>query len=580
MADTLVIPFIYRTHQYPQMVTLDTLELRIYPLDQNLNIHEFKIKILDFIDPIIKHFIWMGERPFSNIYVDRNPPCLREECNIGPDGVDDEWFIYHVVILLSLHLKKMAAITLRDTDGEFLLIEAAEHLPDWLDPDNSYNRVFIFNGSLHIIPIERMPISSIYMALDELALNPSSSIASPSIQKALSRRIVPFTSNRSSNTTVICDRMRLNEMQVLQKSKVIIPTRLASALKDDPSLISPISRALIEFYSPDQLDFTCYEKSSQSVFPKTFDFDPKNFLIGSEARMVPALVAFPRPIFARLLAHQIDSELTKKLSTYFFIREDDVSSEIGAKLVIGSHLALAKKKIKTLPQANDIVIEPYSGVEDDLGWLDIDLPIMMDDLDSKLSGIALTEKEADVIISKMSSPDDLEQHVSYSSAEPDGNKSQQGSWNSFEPSDDEYCSGSSSDSENVSENSDSMIEREIIEAVANDPDLLMKMIQRIEEFGFQDKGNVLRKLLDESERIIKCSKDGGTLLPVPVQKGIADIDPAKVSEARVPPSRTRFFNRNSSSDIPVDDVDNAAPLDESVYKIHSVKSPDSNVVID
>ena len=28
-----------------------------------------------------------------------------------------------------------------DTDGEFLLIEAAHHLPKWLDPDTADNRV-------------------------------------------------------------------------------------------------------------------------------------------------------------------------------------------------------------------------------------------------------------------------------------------------------------------------------------------------------------------------------------------------------------------------------------------------------
>lgn len=44
----------------------------------------------------------------------------------------------------------------RDNDGEFLLIEAALHLPKWLDSakeDVTDNRVFIFQGNLHIIPL-------------------------------------------------------------------------------------------------------------------------------------------------------------------------------------------------------------------------------------------------------------------------------------------------------------------------------------------------------------------------------------------------------------------------------------------
>lgn len=32
-------------------------------------------------------------------------------------------------------------IRIEDNDGEFLLIEAADFLPKWLDPENSANRV-------------------------------------------------------------------------------------------------------------------------------------------------------------------------------------------------------------------------------------------------------------------------------------------------------------------------------------------------------------------------------------------------------------------------------------------------------
>jgi hypothetical protein len=44
-----------------------------------------------------------------------------------------------------------------DNDGELLLIEAALALPDWLDPSNSDNRVYIYQGKLHIIPLPNSP---------------------------------------------------------------------------------------------------------------------------------------------------------------------------------------------------------------------------------------------------------------------------------------------------------------------------------------------------------------------------------------------------------------------------------------
>ena len=42
---------------------------------------------------------------------------------------------------------------IRDTDGEFLLIEAANVLPSWVTPENSTNRLWLNNGNLHLIPL-------------------------------------------------------------------------------------------------------------------------------------------------------------------------------------------------------------------------------------------------------------------------------------------------------------------------------------------------------------------------------------------------------------------------------------------
>lgn len=42
-----------------------------------------------------------------------------------------------------MHNWNFFCIRIEDNDGEFLLIEAADFLPKWLDPDNSANRVSI-----------------------------------------------------------------------------------------------------------------------------------------------------------------------------------------------------------------------------------------------------------------------------------------------------------------------------------------------------------------------------------------------------------------------------------------------------
>ncbi len=46
---------------------------------------------------------------------------------------------------------------MHDTDGEFLLIEAAAYLPTWLSPDTSQHRVYVYKGVLHIIPMPTTP---------------------------------------------------------------------------------------------------------------------------------------------------------------------------------------------------------------------------------------------------------------------------------------------------------------------------------------------------------------------------------------------------------------------------------------
>jgi len=54
--------------------------------------------------------------------------------------VDDEWLIVYLLRELSSKFKD-AWIRVYDADGEFLLIEAANVLPKWLNPEVAENRV-------------------------------------------------------------------------------------------------------------------------------------------------------------------------------------------------------------------------------------------------------------------------------------------------------------------------------------------------------------------------------------------------------------------------------------------------------
>ena len=64
---------------------------------------------------------------------------LRGRTNYG-DSIEDEWLIVYLLRELSRQFPE-AWIKVVDTDGEFLLIEAANALPRWLNPEVADNRV-------------------------------------------------------------------------------------------------------------------------------------------------------------------------------------------------------------------------------------------------------------------------------------------------------------------------------------------------------------------------------------------------------------------------------------------------------
>ncbi|KAI5804578.1 SGT1 protein-domain-containing protein [Geopyxis carbonaria] len=68
------------------------------------------------------------------------------------DAIDDEWLL--VALLLETTRRHSDAwVRVHDSDGEFLLIEAAHALPRWLsDPAVAANRVWLHGGRVYVIP--------------------------------------------------------------------------------------------------------------------------------------------------------------------------------------------------------------------------------------------------------------------------------------------------------------------------------------------------------------------------------------------------------------------------------------------
>ncbi|KAG2522587.1 hypothetical protein BBO99_00004198 [Phytophthora kernoviae] len=90
----------------------------------------------------------VSKRKFTTTKV--GPYYLSGRTAVG-DAIQDEWVVAKLIFQLTKRFPGVIA-RLADTDGEFLLIESAEALPDWVTPEDSDHRVFIVNGKLHIAP--------------------------------------------------------------------------------------------------------------------------------------------------------------------------------------------------------------------------------------------------------------------------------------------------------------------------------------------------------------------------------------------------------------------------------------------
>jgi hypothetical protein len=161
---------------------------------------------------------------------------LKGQTNVA-DALQDEWFIVYLLYQISSKFKNLF-IQVADEDGEFLLIEAAQVLPTWLDPETATDRIFIHANNLHIIPPEYDETGSIIKlnlkdAIRTVLANDLKTCASPEVQKVLHQKVDEYPQKAVSD---------------LHRCRVMLPHKVAHVLYHDPSLIAGAVNA---FYNRD-----------------------------------------------------------------------------------------------------------------------------------------------------------------------------------------------------------------------------------------------------------------------------------------------------------------------------------------
>lgn len=118
------------------------------------------------------------------LFLDTLPPHLYGITHFG-DNIEDEWFIVYILITITKQMPDLIA-RVHDNDGEFLLIESADYLPQWAQPEICDNRVYLIAGNIHIIPPEDDETISVSEALCQLS---ATTKAPPDIQNAINHKI-------------------------------------------------------------------------------------------------------------------------------------------------------------------------------------------------------------------------------------------------------------------------------------------------------------------------------------------------------------------------------------------------------
>ncbi|KAF5336862.1 hypothetical protein D9611_003214 [Ephemerocybe angulata] len=259
----------------PPAIAEDTLQYAIYPppnLEDKASVTTFAACFQRFAETLLEGFIW--HRDAFELKVVQNPEdkekwILEGRMRVG-DCVDDEWCV--VWLLREISSKWDVAIRVFDSDGEFLLIEAAEALPSWVKPENSENRVWIYSSRLHLIPLthisppskrphrrklpggqdsdneeedENEDYISPNDAADTVRNRAFNTLAPPEVEKIVWNRIAGYPAALKDH---------------LHTTKAYIPVDVAKALAANPALVQ---KAVETFYTRDAIQLRAAHKMAR-----------------------------------------------------------------------------------------------------------------------------------------------------------------------------------------------------------------------------------------------------------------------------------------------------------------------------
>ncbi|KAI0728590.1 SGT1 protein-domain-containing protein [Fomitopsis betulina] len=146
----------------PPAISDDMLQYALYPrdgLNDRASATTLATLMRSYVDSALPGHLWHRDSFELKVVKDEDQDgwILQGRMRVG-DCVDDEWCA--VWLLREVSARWDVVISVFDSDGEFLLIEAAEALPSWVTPTNAENRVWIYQSHLHLLPLSHVSAPS------------------------------------------------------------------------------------------------------------------------------------------------------------------------------------------------------------------------------------------------------------------------------------------------------------------------------------------------------------------------------------------------------------------------------------
>ncbi|KAI1438182.1 SGT1-domain-containing protein [Xylaria sp. CBS 124048] len=376
---------------FPRSLPDNCVEYMLFVLDSKLEprsllaeLESVRRAAMQLCVATAKDYIWQRDSFQLQVKREDGLVYLHGTTDYG-DSIEDEWLIVYLLRRLSNTFPSLW-VRVFDSDGEFLLIEAANVVPKWLSPEIDSNRAWIHQGKLQLIPLSASSEAKRPLSLTEsvsfLTLQPEALVHSPFIEAEAFYRLEKYPENIKD---------------LMHHSLITIPRKLAYILHEQPAAIAP---AIESFYLRDTVAL-----KSLSASPSDLHFPPKD--------LVTVSTRFTKVLFAQVKSQHFTApppwsgiiKPTKNESTAISEQEQKTSSrlELGMKVTSGFEMLAAGAEgkdnrlarafailledveedgDKALPSDEDIAAWPNVRQDDNEAWLDINF----EDFDDELQG--------------------------------------------------------------------------------------------------------------------------------------------------------------------------------------------------